>query len=190
MKAELVEVPFHCPIVFLLLMRTSFHLVLFLFLNWIPLLVVIGWQWWRNESESSPRPTLPAGTETSQCGWDSSALHSSSQNCLSGLCLLRDSDRERDTPKDESLRDTLQTGGCVLTNFYFHLLTSFSGISVYHLLSDFCVVPLGHRPFPRSDPRWMDSMVTTSQHEALGSKTMRFSLPLPVPECGKRCGRS
>lgn len=73
-----------------------------------------------------------------------------------------DDDRERDTPKDESLQDALQAGGCVLTNSYFHLLITFSGISVCHLLSDLCVVPLGHRPFPRSDPHWMDSMVTTT----------------------------
>lgn len=42
MNSGLVKVPFHCLVISLLLMRTSFHLLLFLFLHWIPLLVVIG----------------------------------------------------------------------------------------------------------------------------------------------------
>lgn len=168
MNTVLVKVPFHCLVISLLLMRASFHLVLFLFLNWIPLLVVIDWRWCRNVRAHPAQWEQPKASSACRSRdipvseWDLAALHSASQNWVSGLCLLGDSDKERDTPKDESLQDTLQTEGCVLTNFYFHLLINFSGINVYHLLSDFCVVLLVHKAFPRSDPHWMDNMVITT----------------------------
>lgn len=112
--------------------------------------------------ESSPRPALPAGAETSQCmdGIYQLCIQPARAGCLG--CVCSGIVTGRDTPKDESLQDTLQIRGCVLTNFYFHLLINFSGISVYHLLSDVCVVPLEHKAFPRSDPCWMDSMVITT----------------------------
>lgn len=87
----------------------------------------VGWQWWSNVREHPAQweqPTASAACSSRHLSvlWDLPALHSASQNWVSGLCLLGDSDREWDTAKDESLQDTLQTGGCVLTNFCFHLL--------------------------------------------------------------------
>lgn len=63
MKAVLLKVPFYCLVISLLLMRTSFPLVPFLFLSWIPLVVVTagsggGMSGSRQLSRSSPRPAL------------------------------------------------------------------------------------------------------------------------------------